>query len=231
MSTQILDPMAAAVQDAESAGQYFGRIEVDAQFVVLRKGEKKRVWTEGEDADGRQTEVTFRLNPLDCTGLTYMTERQVLSNSREWSGIVWASLRDLGIKALPEINGKFAKVEMVESGRSWTSKKDGSTVKGTTFKFLKFFNDEAEATAAWENQFGTTTEAHTPQTSSNGTAPQQPATNDAERAAAESFLPHIVKANKDDLNKLAEALANMSPLNKYFDVNSPEVKALLAAES
>lgn len=230
MATQILDPMAAAVQDAESAGQYFGKIEVDAQFVTLRKGEKKRVWVEGDDLDGRQTEVTFRLNPLDCTGLTYMTERQVLSNSREWGGIVWASLRDLGIKSLPEINGKFAKVEMVESGRSWTSKKDGSTVKGTTFKFLKFFNSEAEATAAWENQFGTTTEAHTPQTSSNGATPE-PATSDAEKAVAVQFLPALVKGANGDLTELAKILASMSPVNKYFTVESSEVQALLAAES
>ena len=80
MSVQNLDPMAAAVSDAESASHYFGRLQVDAQFVILRKGQPKTIWSEGMDADGRTTEVILRLNPLDVTGMTHMIERNVLSN-------------------------------------------------------------------------------------------------------------------------------------------------------
>jgi len=226
MSTQVLDPMASAVADAELASQYFGRVEVDAQFVVLKKGERKRAWVEGESEDGRTTEVSFRLNPLDVTGLTRMVERSAISNSGEWSRIIWPSLRDLGCKTLRDVHGKFAHVSLVPSGREWHNK-EGELVKGTTLKFLGLYDLESDCVKAWESQFGTT-QAHTPNSNGNGAAAPQP-TNDAERTAALSFLPAIVNANKSDLTKLAAALASMAPLNKYFTLESEEVQALLNA--
>ena len=218
--TTVLDPMAAAVSDAESASHYFGRLQVDAQFVVLKKGQSKQVWSEGMDTDGRTTEVIIRLNPLDVTGMTRMVERNVLSNSGEWSRIVWASLRDLGVKQLRDIDNQWAHVSMVPSGRKWTNK-EGAEVIGTTFKFVKLFGLESDCVKAWEDLQGGT-QAHSQPAA-------QPAVNDAEKAAAAQFLPHIVGANKHDLNALANALASMAPINKYFDINSPEVVSLLGA--
>ena len=219
MSTATLDPMAAAVQDAESAGQIFGSLEVEAAFVILKKGERKQPWHEGDSLDERQTEVTFRLNPLDISGLTKMVERQILSNSREWSAIVWESLRNLGVKALPELRGKWAHEAMVKSGRNWTNR-DGEPVEGTTLKFLALFNTEAEAVQAYQNQFGSQPRSGS---SSNGALPA----NDAEKNTAMQFLPALVKGANGDLTKLAQILASMSPVNKYFTVDSPEVQALL----
>jgi len=40
-------------------------------------------------------------------------------------------------------------------------------------------------------------------------------------------LPALVKGANGDLTKLAQILASMSPVNKYFTVDSPEVQALL----
>ena len=224
MSVQTLDPMAAAVSDAESASHYFGRLQVDAQFVVLKKGQAKQVWSEGMDTDGRTTEVIIRLNPLDVTGLTRMVERNVLSNSGEWSRIVWATLRDLGVKQLREIEGKWAHVEMVPSGRKWTNR-EGAEVIGTTFKFVGLYDLESDCVKAWED-FAGGTQAHSAPPQAQAT---QPAANDAEKAAAAQFLPHIVNANKHDLTALANALASMAPINKYFTVTSPEVVSLLGA--
>lgn len=221
MSTQVLDPLASAVADAQNAGTVIGKIECDGQFVILRKGEKKRVWLEGESLDGRQTEVTFRLNPLDCSGLTKMIERQILSNSREWSAIVWASLRDLGIKALPELRGKWAKVAMVKSGRKWTNNQ-GEEVEGTTLKFLAIYNSEAEAIAAWEAQFGGS-QAHTPQ--ANGAAPAVSQVN-PDITQYLPFLPTFVQMAKGDLAKLATLLQANTP---GIGIDNPHVQALLKA--
>lgn len=226
----VLDPLADAVQAAESSGNVFGKLDIEGQYIVLQKGQRKRAWVEGESLDGRVSEITLRVNPLDVSGLTYMTERQVLANSREWSNIVWPSLRDLGVKSLYEVRGKWVKVTMVKNGESYVAKqgaKAGQTIEKTTFKFLGIYDTEAEANAAWESQFGTS-QAHTPSSNGNGAAAPQP-TNDAERTAALSFLPAIVNANKSDLTKLAAALASMSPLNKYFTIDSAEVQALLGA--
>lgn len=228
MSTAVIDPFESAVQDAESASHYFGRMIVDAQFVILKKGQAKQAWVEGMDTDGRTTEVSLRLNPLDITGFNRMVERQVISNSGEWSRIVWPSLRDLGVKALREIEGQWAHVEMVPS-RKYINK-NGEEVQGTTFKFVKLFTLESDCVKAWEELIGSdANQAHsTTANNSNGAVSQTPA-NDAEKAAAMGFLPHIVNANKHDLTALANALASMSPLNKYFTVESPEVQTLLKA--
>lgn len=224
MSTN-LDPMAAAVSDAESVSQFFGRMQVDAQFVILRKGEPKRQWAEGESTDGRTTEITFRLDPLDVTGMTRHVERQILSNSSEWSKIVWASLKDLGAKSPRDIEGQWAQIKLVPSGRTWTNKNTGELVTGTTFRFVKLFTLESDCVKAWESLQGNTG-AHSAQPQAQ---PAQPAINEAEKAAAAQFLPHIVNANKHDLNALANALASMALINKYFTVTSPEVVSLLGA--
>lgn len=227
-TAQVLDPMAAAVQDAESAANYFGKLEIDAQFVVLKKGQQKTTWFEGMDTDGRTTEVTIRLNPLDITGLTRMVERQVISNSGEWSRIVWPSLRDLGIKALGELRGKYAHVAMVPNGREWTNR-EGQKVTGSTFKFIALYDLESDCIKAWEAQFGGS-QAHTSTSNGNGAAaPAVNPINEAEKAVAAQFLPALVKGANGDLTALATILASMTPVNKYFTVDSPEVQQLLKA--
>lgn len=221
----VLDPMEAAVQDAESASHYFGKVECDAQFVVLRKGERKQAWLEGMSTEGRTTEVNIRLNPLDITGLTKMVERSIISNSGEWSRTVWPSLRDLGCKSLRDAHGKFAHVQMVPSGRKWTNN-NGEEVIGTTFKFVKLFELESDCIKAWEELMGS--EAHPPAT--NGAAPAQAVSQDAEeKAKCLPFLPALITMSGGDMNKLAQIIASTSPVNKYFDVNSPEIQALLKA--
>ena len=50
-----------------------------------------------------------------------------------------------------------------------------------------------------------------------------------ERESSKAFLPMLVKAAGGDLNQLKLTLASMSPLNKYFTIDSPEVQALLKA--
>lgn len=230
MSTAVHDPFDSAVADAESASHYFGRMMTDAQFVILKKGQPKQVWTEGMDTDGRTTEVSFRLNPLDITGMTRMVERQVISNSGEWSRIVWPSLRDLGCKTPRDIEGQWAHVEMVPSGRKYTNK-EGQEIIATTLKFIKLFALESDCVKAWEELVGNdaANQAHTSAAGASNGSVSQSAPNDAEKAAAAQFLPHIVAANKHDLTALASALASMSPLNKYFTVTSPEVQQLLQA--
>lgn len=221
MSTQILDALDDAVAAAESAGQYYGRLEVSAQFVILKKGERKRTWIEGDPIDGRVSEVTLRLNPHDISGMNRMVERQTLANSGEWSRIIWPSIRDLGFKSLRDINGKWGHIALVKNGESYVGK-DGNTVEKTTFKFLKIYDLESDLVKAWEAAHGGS--------QPNNAAPQTaPAVNEAEKQAAASFLPHIVNANKHDLTALANALASMSPINRYFTLQSPEVISLLGA--
>ena len=230
MST-VLDPFDAATEAGNRPDAFFGRMEVDAQFVVLKKGERKRAWVEGDDTDGRSTEVALRLNPLDVTGLTRMIERNVLAESREWSATVWASLRDLGVKNVREISGKWAHVELVKSGRSWKNR-DGEDVQGTTFKFISLFDSETDCIAAWENAFG----GSGSQSRDTGSAPgvdsaptSTPQPSEAEKAVALQFLPALVKMANGDLALLTNTLATTEMVKNYFTIDSPEVQALLKA--
>lgn len=231
MSTQ-LDPFDAATEAGNRPDAFFGRMEVDAQFVVLKKGQSKRAWVEGDDTDGKCTEITFRLNPLDVTNMTRMVERNMIAEYSEWSKIVWPSLRDLGVKNVREVNGKWVHVELVKNGRTWTNR-DGDKTEGTTFKFIALHDSEADCVAAWEAAFdnngGSQPRVAGTAPGSNSAPTSTPQPNDAEKAVAAQFLPAIVNANKGDLVALEQALASMSPLNKYFTIDSPEVQELLKA--
>lgn len=218
--SQVLDPFDSATEAGERPDAFFGKMEVSAQFVKLVKGQGKQAWIDGaDDPKDRRTEVAFVLNPLDCTGLTRTTERNVIAESREWSKIVWPSLRELGIKNVREVNGKFAHVEAVPQSKD---------SQYTTLKFVGLYNTEAECVAAWEKVMGQTAQ---PRSAAEDVpfGNEQPQVNEVERNAAMGFLPHIVNANKHDLTALAKTLASMEPLNKYFTVDSPEVQELLKA--
>lgn len=228
MTTQVLDPYDAATEAGERQPVYFGKLDVTASFVALIKGQGKVLWTEAHGLEQRRTEIAIRLNPIDQMNQTRMVERSIIAESREWSAVVWASLRDLGIRNARDINGKWAKIELVKSGRSWQNKTTGETVEGTTLKFLALYNSKAECEAAWEAENGG--QAHSPASNGNGAtaAASGNGASDIERAAMLQFLPALVKAAQGNRTALAQSLANMPMVSKYFTVDSPEVQALLA---
>lgn len=214
------DALDAATNAGEMAGIIYGKLDVSAQFVVLRKGEKKRHWVEGESDEGKQSEVHIVCNlidPLVRPGAKGFMERSILANTREWSGIVWASARDLGVQHARELHGKWAKIILAKTGRTY--EKNGETFENTTFKFLALYNSEADCMAAFEADGGVTEET----TGENAAS----SANDAEKATAAQFLPALVKAANGNLDVLKNNLASMSPINKYFTVDSPEVQELL----
>jgi hypothetical protein len=97
-------------------------------------------------------------------------------------------------------------------------------------KFIAVYDNEAGATAAWENEYGESAQAHTP--SSNGTTPaptvSQPS-NEAGRATALQFLPALVKMANGNRDVLAQTIATMPQIAPYFTVDSPEIVELLKA--
>lgn len=220
MATSTADPFDAATEAGERTGILWGKLDVSAQFVVLVKGSRGVVYDPNiHSQDERRTELHILVNPLDQTKLTKMVERKMLAESREWNGIVWPSARGLGLSNARELHGKWAKVELVKTGRKWTTK-DGEEVENTTFKFLALYASETECVKAFyvdrkanPVEESEPVEAHSPQTD--------------ERATSAQFLPVLVKQAGGDRAKLAQMIASMSPLNKYFTVDSPEVLELL----
>lgn len=234
-----LDPMAAAVEEAERLSFIFGQLEATAAFIQF-VDKRKTVWTEHDDPKNRRTEVTLVINPLEETGMTRLfTRSAICSNTGEWADIVWPSLRDgCGIKALRDADKKFVKVEIVKTGRKYTNKA-GEEVENTTFKFIALYPDKAGCVS----EFLASGQPRSTLTTASGQTPTPPAAttgdpmavdmtpnaNNAERESCKMFLPMLVKAAAGNRQALANNLASMTPLNKYFNIDSPEVVALLAA--
>ena len=232
MSTY-LDPMNTAVEEAERPNFIYGQLEVSAAFIQF-VNKKKTVWTEHDDAKERRTEVTMVINPIEETGLTQLFTRSTICGNRgEWADIIWPSLRDVcGIKELRAADKKFVKVEVVKTGRKYTNK-NGEEVENTTFKFHGLFADKAGCVSAFSADGGT------PKSTLNVAPPNNPGdpmaidmtpnASNLERENSKAFLPMLIKAAGGDTNQLKTLIASMSPLNKYFSVDSPEVVELLNA--
>jgi len=246
--SQYVDPLDAATAAGNRLDAYFGRIEVSASYVKLEKGIGKTPWSETDGQDARRTEVHLVLNPIEASGLTFLVERKLIAESNEWSKTVWSSCRELGLKSVRDLHGRYVKVEMVKTGRTYT-KRDGTTGEESTLHFAAIFDDLAACEAAyWAErggkpqagaeaiemgpQDGAPRNGATPPVTvartvaSNGSNGATPA-SEAERAVAKQFLDVLVKQAHGDLSVLAGLIASMPLVNKYFAVTSPEVVELL----
>lgn len=236
MTTMMIDPLDAAVLTAENAGKYYGQVNVSAAFVVLTKGIGKQAFIDGaHNVQDRRTEISFTLNPIEEMGMTNLVQRSMLSESAEWSKIVWPSLRDgCGLNSLRALDGKYVKVELVKNGRTWPDRKTGEIREGTTLKFVAVYKTDAECKAAFVS------DGNAPRTTTNSdndaamdidmsAGSGAVVNNNQELEMAKAFLPALVKASGGNKEVLVKNLAGMFPVSKYFTIDSPEVKALLAA--
>ncbi len=225
----IHDPWASAVEDAERGDYLWGQIQIDVGFVILKKGQPKHTWIEGDDPKDRSTEISFTLNPIGEMGLTKLIQRSVLSDARgEWGRIVWPSLRDgCGLKELRPLEGKFVKIETVKNGRKWTNK-DGDLMEGTTFKFHAIFDSEKTCVDNYLGE-GNVSKATVPEGNPAMTVDMDTPVVNQERETALAFLPALVKQTKGNIDMLKTMLDGMPMISKFFTVDSPEVKQLIGA--
>lgn len=229
------DAFDAATAAGERSNRWFGLLTVHAKFVVLIKGQGKHDYDPNiHDEKDRRTQIDISLNPIDDHNMPNLIERSIIAESKEWNSITWPSARDLGLANARELDGKFVLAEMVETGRKWTNR-EGDEVKGTTFKFIAFYDDIAACTDAFLAERGGSQQVEgEPDDYSdvpfdtNGNSSGQ---NDAEKETAKAFLPALVKASAGDLDKLAEMLGSTAVVKKYFTTTSPEVQELLQMEA
>ena len=226
-----IDILAEATNEAERPNFIFGQCEVSGQYVQF-VDKKKVIWTEHDDLNKRELEVTMVVNPIEETGLTKLMTRQFIANNYgEFATIVWPSLKNCGLKQLNELNKKFVKMEIVEA-RKYKDKTTGELKSATTFKFHGVYADKA-ACVAELHKSGQPVSTLNVAPSSNPGDPMAidmtPNASNLERENSKAFLPMLIKAAGGDTNQLKTLIASMSPLNKYFTVDSPEVVELLKA--
>jgi hypothetical protein len=230
------DPFDAATQAGEGRNAFYGRADVSAAFVTLKKGVGKQPFNEQfDDMRDRRTEVKIVVNPIDAMGLTILLQRDLIAESSEWSKFTWASLRDkCGLKNVRELNGKWCKLTLVSTGETYTTKR-GDTQERKAFVFEAVYQTAQEAEAAYYADTGTApvdSEMAIDMSHGAGTAPSTNGANgngaNPERETALQFLKVLVKQANGDRGKLAASIAQMPMIAKWFTIDSPEVGEILA---
>lgn len=234
----VTDPWEEAMNPPELPQGYHGKITLYANTVMFvedptNQGKKIKVPYDPQvkQADGSDPRavsmIKICLTPVN-ENLKWDIVRELLVTSTDWTKITLPSIKDLGVMKLPELDGRYAQVEMVDTGRSYQS--NGETKQATTFKFIRLFADENECKAA----AGIAPAAAAPAAAPGGNG----SNGGNERATAEKFLAvyvtNAVRNSGKDLDKTRQALqaqlAQQALLAKYFTVDSPEVVNLIMEE-
>jgi len=215
MSNQTNDAWEIASKVELKPAEYYGQVSVDVWFCALVKGTGKVPFDpKAHKIEERRTAIDIVLTPLD-SGASFTPERHIIAESREWAGITWASLKALGLQSLRDLNGKFAKVTFVPTGRKYLGA-DGEMHESTAFKFLALYDTREQCEAARGKNNG----ANVPDT--------EPAAATSERDVAWQFVQALAKAARGNRELLAKQIAAYPVVNKHFTVDSPEVAQLLA---
>lgn len=217
----------------ENVQEYFGEVTISAWWCMLASGfgklpyDEKSIDPKTGEPPRKYTAIDLSIMPIAESNLTYEIKRQMLAEFGEWKDIVWPNLRSLGVLDAAALNGKFAQVEMVKTGREYQGQ--NGKREATTFKFIQLFDTREECAAAYKMKHG-----------GNGSVSeqQQPLTDNSEKTFALAFVDPLIGKVKQqaegDLGKmrelLAKEIANQGMINKYFTVDSPEIVELMAKE-
>jgi hypothetical protein len=242
------DPMDRAMSAEYKPGPrtYFGQMGTDVWDCVLQRGDREHNIKGGKvpfdpgqhSIDDRRTSIDLILSPLPRAGAAqYQVTRSMIAESREWARIVKESLRALNLD-LRGLRDKWVQVQLVPTGGTYVDKQSGETKDRTTFKFAAVYGsqDECQAAAdAFYSQFrnGNGGDANGNGANGNGTATAATSTGtatvDLDRVGAAKFLPALWKAAGNNVKTFEQLILKTEPVNKYFDLSSPEVLALIAA--
>lgn len=218
LNNEVVDPFEAANNATEPVyvRNFFGQCWFDVYFCALVKGQGKVAF---DPAIHKQkfTAINLSIQPLAGSSAKFPIERQLIAESKEWASIILPSIKALG-KTPKELHGSFVQVEIVPTGEKYTAK-DGTVKEKSTPKFVAVFPDEASCQRVNDAHFGNP---------ANNTEPTSAPNGNAEREVALKFLPALAtQAGKDPL-KLSELIASNGLVSKYFNINSPEVIAVLS---
>lgn len=220
------DPFAAADNSQIRPPEFWGKLEVDAWFCALIKGQGKVPYDATlHPADQRRTAIDMHIISLPSINLNYPVTRSLIAESNEWSKIVWPSLRDLGINSLRDLKDAeyWCRATTEPTGRTYNS--NGVTKQATTFRFLELYKSESECDAAYlVSREPDWLDSPAP------AAPAVNGTNHAEQRERETALAfaRILVKQSGSVVELASRLAEFPLVSKYFTVDSPEIQQEIA---
>ena len=202
-------------------GTYFGKVNFDVWYCVLRKGEGAVPFDPNQHSlEERRTQIHIMITPLSSSRAQFLTERKVLAESREWAKITLPSIKALGMKSARELENKWVQYVMEPTGRTYTDR-NGLEKQNTMPKFLAVYDSEEAAERAKGELYAKAVDKEVVQTNGGG------GNGNAERKVAELFLKSLIQTVGNDRQKVASLLASQPLVSKYFTIDSPEVQALL----
>lgn len=229
--------VASNPENYQQANEYFGSVTIDAWVCALVKGVGKVPYDASVHADIKpQTAINLSITPLAECDLQYDITRQMIGTFGDWPKVTWPSAKALGITNASELNGKFAHVEMVNTG---SYQKNGETKDLTAIKFVQFFDTREECLNAYNLKFGKSKQAQTTPWeenkpanggSGNGTS------NEREVALkfARPLIANAVRQSGGDIGKAHDAAGQMiaaqAMIAKHFTIDSPEIIEMLSEE-
>jgi len=221
---QMDDPFETASNATLVPRNYYGQIQIDAWHCVLIKGQGKVPFDPTyHSRDDRRTAITISLLPLPEQNVQFDLARDLIAESREWAGIIWPSLRALGLTSAREAQGRWAKMQQVPSGRRYRNAA-GEEKEATTFKFLALYPDEAACRAAYlaeTGRGGNNAPAPVSTISTSGSTPH-------DLDVARPFIVAFARQNGYDLERTKAACRSQAIITKAIDVDSPEFAAIVA---
>jgi hypothetical protein len=228
------DSAMAAEARPQGPRTYFGQISVDVWHCVLVKGTGKVPFDSGaHSADQRCTaiDLTFQALPRDNGMALKPMTFGMIAESKEWASIVKPSLVAIG-SDLRSIRDRYVSVQLVPTGRTYEAKNRDTGEKkirnANTIKFVKLFASEAECRAASDAFFSQFQHGGAVAAPAPAPAPAASA-QDAGRATAAKFLPALWRASGNSVERFEKLIKQTDACNKYFDLSSPEVLAVITA--
>jgi hypothetical protein len=225
MATQMVDdPLDVASNATLAPRSYYGQIQIDAWFCVLVKGTGKLPYDPAQHkAEDRRTAIDISLLPLAEQNVRFDVARSMVAESREWAGIVWPSLKALGISNAREANGKWVQLQQVPSGRKYRNSA-GEEKESTTFKFLALYADEAGCRAAYLSDSGQAADQASTSAPANGNG----SNGSHDLQVATPFIQAFAKQNGYDLERTKAACRSQAIITKAIDLDSPAFAQIVA---
>ena len=217
-----IDPFESAANPEVPVPEYYGQALTDAFYCVLQRGVGKMPFDATQHrVEDRRTAVKISIIPIPEQNARDVT-REYIAEFGAWVKITLPSIKAIGLEP-KTLNNAWVRAALVPEGKTYTDKA-GEIKESLTLKFLAAYPDEAACRAAYlaaRNGSAAETPAETPQPASNG--------DDKERTTALEFVKALIKQTNGDEAALATRIASLAPVAKHFNVQSPEVRALLDA--
>ena len=223
------NPYDVAMNPPEQSNEYWGEVSVNIWFCNLMTGigkvpyDAQTLDDKGRPAK-RYTAIDLNVQPIEDMQLEWGVERSVIGEFGEWPKYVLPSLKTCGLTNLQELDGRYAHVCLVSTGRKYTDK-NGEEQEATTIKFLELYADEETCISAFNN-------------GGNGSQPVEEPVVEGDEATAKQFMEfyvaNIVKSKGNDIKavqvELETFIKDNELLKKFYTIDSPAVTEMITKE-